>query len=119
MHTYTRFVIVGTAVCCWGMAVLSPPCQIVLKLLAFGPKLYFSDSWNVFDALIVLVSTFDMVQLAASPSTSLCLACSVAMSTQCPRSFCRAAASHGSLAVRPCSSSRGWRGRAGSRSMPQ
>ncbi|XP_043933418.1 voltage-dependent L-type calcium channel subunit alpha-1D [Protopterus annectens] len=35
--------------------------EMVLKLIAFKPKGYFSDAWNTFDALIVIGSIIDVV----------------------------------------------------------
>ncbi|KAH0630118.1 hypothetical protein JD844_012766 [Phrynosoma platyrhinos] len=35
--------------------------EMVLKLIAFKPKGYFSDAWNMFDSLVVLGSIVDIV----------------------------------------------------------
>ena len=36
-------------------------CECVLKLIAFRPRHYFVDAWNVFDFLIVVGSILDIV----------------------------------------------------------
>lgn len=35
--------------------------EFVLKLAAFGVKVYFADAWNVFDFLIVVGSFVDII----------------------------------------------------------
>jgi voltage-dependent calcium channel R type alpha-1E len=35
--------------------------EMVLKLIAFGFQSYFRDSLNVFDFVIIVLSTFDLV----------------------------------------------------------
>ncbi|KTF71480.1 hypothetical protein cypCar_00049422, partial [Cyprinus carpio] len=35
--------------------------EMVLKLIAFKPRGYFGDAWNVFDALVVIGSIVDIV----------------------------------------------------------
>jgi len=35
--------------------------EIVTKLFAFGPKLYFADSWNTFDFVVVSVSVLELI----------------------------------------------------------
>ncbi|KAF2987643.1 hypothetical protein EK904_006018, partial [Melospiza melodia maxima] len=41
--------------------------EMVLKLIAFKPKGYFSDAWNTFDSLIVIGSIVDVVLSEADP----------------------------------------------------
>jgi len=45
--------------------------EILLKLIAFGSELYFSDSWNTFDAVIVGIALTDMILAAAMEGSSL------------------------------------------------
>ncbi|KAG8550293.1 hypothetical protein GDO81_026849, partial [Engystomops pustulosus] len=42
--------------------------EMVLKLIAFKPKGYFSDAWNTFDSLIVIGSIVDVVLSEADSS---------------------------------------------------
>uniref|UniRef100_A0A8C3VI73 Voltage-dependent L-type calcium channel subunit alpha n=1 Tax=Catharus ustulatus TaxID=91951 RepID=A0A8C3VI73_CATUS len=44
--------------------------EMVLKLIAFKPKGYFSDAWNTFDSLIVIGSIVDVVLSEADVSIS-------------------------------------------------
>ncbi|ETE66996.1 Voltage-dependent L-type calcium channel subunit alpha-1D, partial [Ophiophagus hannah] len=44
--------------------------EMVLKLIAFKPKGYFSDAWNSFDSLVVLGSIVDIVLSEADPKPS-------------------------------------------------
>ncbi|XP_029455730.1 voltage-dependent L-type calcium channel subunit alpha-1C isoform X4 [Rhinatrema bivittatum] len=48
--------------------------EMVLKLIAFKPKGYFSDPWNVFDFLIVIGSIIDVILSETNPPEH----------TQCP-----------------------------------
>uniref|UniRef100_A0A663N4L8 Voltage-dependent L-type calcium channel subunit alpha n=1 Tax=Athene cunicularia TaxID=194338 RepID=A0A663N4L8_ATHCN len=41
--------------------------EMVLKLIAFKPKGYFSDPWNVFDFLIVIGSIIDVILIEEKP----------------------------------------------------
>ncbi|OWK03673.1 hypothetical protein Celaphus_00013841 [Cervus elaphus hippelaphus] len=47
--------------------------EMVLKLIAFKPKGYFSDPWNVFDFLIVIGSVIDviLIMLSLAPAAVL------------------------------------------------
>ena len=36
-------------------------CECILKLLAFQPRHYFVDAWNVFDFLVVVGSILDII----------------------------------------------------------
>uniref|UniRef100_A0A3Q3JX53 Voltage-dependent L-type calcium channel subunit alpha n=1 Tax=Monopterus albus TaxID=43700 RepID=A0A3Q3JX53_MONAL len=50
--------------------------EMILKLIAFKPRGYFSDPWNVFDFLIVIGSIIDVILSEINVSTmltSLCL----------------------------------------------
>uniref|UniRef100_A0A3P9NQ46 Voltage-dependent L-type calcium channel subunit alpha n=1 Tax=Poecilia reticulata TaxID=8081 RepID=A0A3P9NQ46_POERE len=49
--------------------------EMVLKLIAFKPRGYFGDAWNVFDALVVIGSIVDIVLSEIDFSGSLCYAC--------------------------------------------
>ncbi|XP_066490683.1 voltage-dependent L-type calcium channel subunit alpha-1C isoform X7 [Tiliqua scincoides] len=42
--------------------------EMVLKLIAFKPKGYFSDPWNVFDFLIVIGSIIDVILSETNPA---------------------------------------------------
>ncbi|XP_026791092.3 calcium channel, voltage-dependent, L type, alpha 1D subunit, a isoform X5 [Pangasianodon hypophthalmus] len=42
--------------------------EMVLKLIAFKPKHYFTDAWNTFDALIVVGSVVDIAITEANPA---------------------------------------------------
>uniref|UniRef100_A0ABI0NR10 Voltage-dependent L-type calcium channel subunit alpha-1C n=1 Tax=Bos taurus TaxID=9913 RepID=A0ABI0NR10_BOVIN len=42
--------------------------EMVLKLIAFKPKGYFSDPWNVFDFLIVIGSVIDVILSETNPA---------------------------------------------------
>ncbi|XP_060766229.1 calcium channel, voltage-dependent, L type, alpha 1D subunit, a [Neoarius graeffei] len=42
--------------------------EMVLKLIAFKPKHYFTDAWNTFDALIVVGSVVDIAITEANPT---------------------------------------------------
>uniref|UniRef100_A0A8B9VZ48 Voltage-dependent L-type calcium channel subunit alpha n=1 Tax=Anas zonorhyncha TaxID=75864 RepID=A0A8B9VZ48_9AVES len=42
--------------------------EMVLKLIAFKPKGYFSDPWNVFDFLIVIGSIIDVILSETNPT---------------------------------------------------
>ncbi|XP_037654239.1 voltage-dependent L-type calcium channel subunit alpha-1D isoform X3 [Choloepus didactylus] len=44
--------------------------EMVLKVIAFKPKGYFSDAWNTFDSLIVIGSIIDVALSEADPSES-------------------------------------------------
>uniref|UniRef100_A0A803VTL1 Voltage-dependent L-type calcium channel subunit alpha n=1 Tax=Ficedula albicollis TaxID=59894 RepID=A0A803VTL1_FICAL len=50
--------------------------EMVLKLIAFKPKGYFSDPWNVFDFLIVIGSIIDVI-LSETNVNSNCSLCSL------------------------------------------
>ncbi|XP_063716759.1 muscle calcium channel subunit alpha-1-like isoform X2 [Symsagittifera roscoffensis] len=45
--------------------------EFVLKVIAFNPKNYFADSWNVFDTLIVLGSVIDITVAEVKPDANL------------------------------------------------
>uniref|UniRef100_A0A8C5JF96 Voltage-dependent L-type calcium channel subunit alpha n=1 Tax=Junco hyemalis TaxID=40217 RepID=A0A8C5JF96_JUNHY len=45
--------------------------EMVLKLIAFKPKGYFSDAWNTFDSLIVIGSIVDVVLSEADDSARI------------------------------------------------
>nr|XP_019612820.1 PREDICTED: voltage-dependent L-type calcium channel subunit alpha-1C isoform X27 [Rhinolophus sinicus] len=42
--------------------------EMILKLIAFKPKGYFSDPWNVFDFLIVIGSVIDVILSETNPA---------------------------------------------------
>ncbi|XP_069874606.1 voltage-dependent L-type calcium channel subunit alpha-1D isoform X1 [Dipodomys merriami] len=44
--------------------------EMVLKVIAFKPKGYFSDAWNTFDSLIVIGSIIDVALSEADPTES-------------------------------------------------
>ncbi|XP_060017556.1 voltage-dependent L-type calcium channel subunit alpha-1D isoform X1 [Lagenorhynchus albirostris] len=44
--------------------------EMVLKVIAFKPKGYFSDAWNTFDSLIVIGSIVDVALSEADPTES-------------------------------------------------
>lgn len=44
--------------------------EMVAKLLAFGVKTYFKDSFNIFDCIIVVTSFIDLVMTYASTATN-------------------------------------------------
>nr|XP_040031276.1 voltage-dependent L-type calcium channel subunit alpha-1C isoform X15 [Gasterosteus aculeatus aculeatus] len=44
--------------------------EMILKLIAFKPRGYFSDPWNVFDFLIVIGSIIDVILSEISPADS-------------------------------------------------
>ncbi|XP_013916142.1 PREDICTED: voltage-dependent L-type calcium channel subunit alpha-1D-like isoform X1 [Thamnophis sirtalis] len=44
--------------------------EMVLKLIAFKPKHYFTDAWNTFDALIVVGSVVDIAITEVNPKPS-------------------------------------------------
>ncbi|XP_036896574.1 voltage-dependent L-type calcium channel subunit alpha-1D isoform X1 [Sturnira hondurensis] len=44
--------------------------EMVLKVVAFKPKGYFSDAWNTFDSLIVIGSIIDVALSEADPNES-------------------------------------------------
>ncbi|XP_036734213.1 voltage-dependent L-type calcium channel subunit alpha-1D isoform X6 [Manis pentadactyla] len=44
--------------------------EMVLKVIAFKPKGYFSDAWNTFDSLIVMGSIIDVALSEADPTAS-------------------------------------------------
>uniref|UniRef100_A0A4X2KW15 Voltage-dependent L-type calcium channel subunit alpha n=1 Tax=Vombatus ursinus TaxID=29139 RepID=A0A4X2KW15_VOMUR len=44
--------------------------EMVLKVIAFKPKGYFSDAWNTFDSLIVIGSIVDVALSEADPTDS-------------------------------------------------
>jgi len=44
--------------------------ELVCKMIGFGPRQYFQDSWNVFDCVLVCLSIFDLV-LSSMSSTNL------------------------------------------------
>ncbi|XP_076141132.1 voltage-dependent L-type calcium channel subunit alpha-1C-like isoform X1 [Alosa pseudoharengus] len=43
--------------------------EMILKLIAFKPRGYFSDPWNVFDFLIVIGSIIDVILSEINPTT--------------------------------------------------
>lgn len=43
-------------------------CEAALKLIGFGPKLYFNDGWNLYDAIIIMGS---FISIFISANTSL------------------------------------------------
>uniref|UniRef100_A0A3Q4MAS3 Voltage-dependent L-type calcium channel subunit alpha n=1 Tax=Neolamprologus brichardi TaxID=32507 RepID=A0A3Q4MAS3_NEOBR len=45
--------------------------EMVLKLIAFKPRGYFGDAWNVFDALVVIGSIVDIVLINVSTTSFL------------------------------------------------
>uniref|UniRef100_A0A4W4G9B9 Voltage-dependent L-type calcium channel subunit alpha n=1 Tax=Electrophorus electricus TaxID=8005 RepID=A0A4W4G9B9_ELEEL len=45
--------------------------EMVLKLIAFKPRGYFGDAWNVFDALVVIGSVVDIILSQVDVSTAL------------------------------------------------
>uniref|UniRef100_A0A8K9XC55 Voltage-dependent L-type calcium channel subunit alpha n=1 Tax=Oncorhynchus mykiss TaxID=8022 RepID=A0A8K9XC55_ONCMY len=45
--------------------------EMILKLIAFKPRGYFSDPWNVFDFLIVIGSIIDVILSEINVSTSI------------------------------------------------
>ncbi|XP_075241341.1 muscle calcium channel subunit alpha-1-like isoform X7 [Convolutriloba macropyga] len=45
--------------------------EFVLKVIAFNPKNYFNDSWNVFDFIIVLGSVIDITYSEWNPDANL------------------------------------------------
>uniref|UniRef100_A0A7N8YPJ0 Voltage-dependent L-type calcium channel subunit alpha n=1 Tax=Mastacembelus armatus TaxID=205130 RepID=A0A7N8YPJ0_9TELE len=47
--------------------------EMILKLIAFKPRGYFSDPWNVFDFLIVIGSIIDVNVSSPTPSLPSCL----------------------------------------------
>uniref|UniRef100_A0A8C2SLZ4 Voltage-dependent L-type calcium channel subunit alpha n=1 Tax=Capra hircus TaxID=9925 RepID=A0A8C2SLZ4_CAPHI len=47
--------------------------EMVLKVIAFKPKGYFSDAWNTFDSLIVIGSIVDVALSEADVSIQLCI----------------------------------------------
>uniref|UniRef100_A0A8C7KY91 Voltage-dependent L-type calcium channel subunit alpha n=1 Tax=Oncorhynchus kisutch TaxID=8019 RepID=A0A8C7KY91_ONCKI len=57
--------------------------EMILKLIAFRPRGYFGDAWNVFDALVVIGSVVDIIlsQINVSSSTS-CLSLSLSQNTE-------------------------------------
>ncbi|KAM8801552.1 voltage-dependent L-type calcium channel subunit alpha-1C isoform 14-T14 [Rhynchonycteris naso] len=54
--------------------------EMILKLIAFKPKGYFSDPWNVFDFLIVIGSIIDVILSETNPAEHT--QCSPFMSTE-------------------------------------
>uniref|UniRef100_A0A4W6ES09 Voltage-dependent L-type calcium channel subunit alpha n=1 Tax=Lates calcarifer TaxID=8187 RepID=A0A4W6ES09_LATCA len=53
--------------------------EMVLKLIAFKPRGYFGDAWNVFDALVVIGSIVDIVlsEIDVSNNVAMPNACSI------------------------------------------
>ncbi|XP_022247944.1 muscle calcium channel subunit alpha-1-like isoform X2 [Limulus polyphemus] len=45
--------------------------EFVLKMMAFGFKNYFGDSWNIFDFIIVLGSYIDIIVADLNPGTNI------------------------------------------------
>ncbi|XP_028609363.1 voltage-dependent L-type calcium channel subunit alpha-1C isoform X14 [Grammomys surdaster] len=54
--------------------------EMILKLIAFKPKGYFSDPWNVFDFLIVIGSIIDVILSETNPAEHT--QCSPSMSAE-------------------------------------
>ncbi|KAG7222210.1 hypothetical protein INR49_016624 [Caranx melampygus] len=51
--------------------------EMILKLIAFKPRGYFSDPWNVFDFLIVIGSIIDVILSEINLSSVAPLCCTV------------------------------------------
>lgn len=45
--------------------------EMVLKIIAFGIKFYFNDSFNTFDSIIVLVSSIDVILTSYNFNSSI------------------------------------------------
>lgn len=41
--------------------------EMICKLIAFGVKLYIQDRFNIFDAIIVIISTIDVLMTYSTP----------------------------------------------------
>ncbi|XP_037837056.1 voltage-dependent L-type calcium channel subunit alpha-1C isoform X3 [Kryptolebias marmoratus] len=63
--------------------------EMILKLIAFKPRGYFSDPWNVFDFLIVIGSIIDVILSEINPADS-----SSSSSSSSPSSSSSSSSSH-------------------------
>ncbi|XP_010765603.1 voltage-dependent L-type calcium channel subunit alpha-1C-like isoform X2 [Notothenia coriiceps] len=70
--------------------------EMILKLIAFKPRGYFSDPWNVFDFLIVIGSIIDVILSEINPADSS----SSSSSSSSPSSSSSSSSSHPPV-VRP------------------